>query len=326
MFKAKQSGLTLVELLVSVIILGVLMVIIGPLFSNALTFMDAAKRSEVQLNNQKLASGMLSYARNKDGKLPPQRSDFSLYDEEATAGSGYDLFLELSGAGVAPNQINTTGFGVNAKKMYQLAGPIPFKQPVYFSSGDLVTLYYEVGVIYQTNCPAKEACANSTAPWSNGGADKLVVNNIVGWKVNGGDYAPVMFNTLAEQKSMLRTTIGRINRLSDRISSSYYAKARATEQSGVNHFAGSNGSADPASGCWSGWDRLISSSTLATIGLNREEYGKTAWGGRVEYCRDYKPGGLAGQPPFYAALRINKDLKVGSHPSTTNSNNVIFTF
>ena len=283
MFKAKQSGLTLVELLVSVIILGVLMVVIGPLFSNALTFMDAAKRSEVQLNNQKLASGMLSYARNKDGKLPPQ-------------------------------------------KMYQLAGPIPFKQPVYFSSGDLVTLYYEVGVIYQTNCPAKEACANSTAPWSNGGADKLVVNNIVGWKVNGGDYAPVMFNTLAEQKSMLRTTIGRINRLSDRISSSYYAKARATEQSGVNHFAGSNGSADPASGCWSGWDRLISSSTLATIGLNREEYGKTAWGGRVEYCRDYKPGGLAGQPPFYAALRINKDLKVGSHPSTTNSNNVIFTF
>ena len=125
MFGRKQAGLTLIELMVSVVILGILMMIIGPIFSNALTFMESAKKSEVQLNNQKLASGMLSYARNHGGKLPDAITEgkaYSLYKQGALPSDGlaYERYLELTGTGVPPNEINTTGYGVGAMKMYQV--------------------------------------------------------------------------------------------------------------------------------------------------------------------------------------------------------------
>lgn len=334
MFGRNQAGLTLVELLISVVILGILMAVIGPIFSNALTFMEAAKKSEVQLNNQKLASGMLSYARNHGGKLPPQRpSDkYRLYDEKAVKDDGapYELFLELSGTGVAPNQINTTGYGINATKLYQVVDGLTHVQPLFFSAGDKITLTYQVGVIYQSNCPLLSGCSsNPFADYSGKPRTKEINSgNIVSWDVEGDDYAPVMINTLAEQKTMLRVTIGRLNRLSDRISSHYYAKARASGGSD-NYFAGV--SVTPTAkndGCWVAWDNLSSSTTLASLGLDRNEYGKTAWGGGIEYCREYNPSAtVGGSPPFYAALRINKDLSKGIMPVPTNANaNVIVTF
>lgn len=330
MYRARQAGLTLVELLISVVILGVIMTIIGPIFSNALTFMGAAKKSEVQLNNQKLAAGMLSYARNKGGRLPPERgagNKYTLYDTEVTAGDNYELYLELTGAGVAPNQINTTGYGIDAMKLYQKVGGLEYEQPLFFNTGDKIKLTYEVGVIYQSTCPELSACANS--PFAAGRTPKLTASTIASWDVVGDDYAPVMINTLAEQKTMLRVTLGRLNRLSDRISSNFYSKARISASAGENHFAGVHdvilSSAD--NGCWVEWDKLSTTTTLESIGLDRGEYGVTAWGGGIEYCRDYKPMEAGGEAPFYAALRINKDLSSGQQPSTSNpTTNVIVTF
>lgn len=324
----KQSGLTLVELLISVVILGILMAVLGPIFSNALTFMESAKKSEVKLNNQKLAAGMLSFARNHNGMLPPERPDFSLYNSSATQTvEEKELFLELTGVGVPPNEINTTGYGMDLMKMYQVVGGLEHKQPLFFSTGDEVTLNYEVGVIYQSNCPLLSACKN--APFAADRTERLTAGTIASWDVKGEDYAPVMINTLAEQKTLLRITLGRLNRLSDRFSSHFYAKSRVSEQSGVNHFAGLMpllGSKTP-DGCWTQWDDLSSTNTLASIGLDRNEYGKTAWGGRIEYCRDYKPDALVGgEPPFYAALRINKNLKPNSHPAASGPANAIITF
>lgn len=326
MNKLKQSGLTLVELLISVIILGVLMTVLSPIFSNALAFMGAAKKSEVRLSNQKLAGGMLSYARNHGGVLPPMRADYSLFDRTATTGTAYELFLELTGTGVPPNEINTTGYGIDAMKMYQTVGGLKHQLPLFFSTGDIVTLNYEVGVIYQSNCPKLGACAGS--PFAADRTQKLTASNIASWDVNGEDYAPVMINTLAEQKTLLRVTLGRLNRLSDRFSSNFYANARSSESSGVNYFAGAMPvlATKTADGCWTEWDDLSSTDTLLSIGLDRNEYGKTAWGGKIEYCRNYNPLGLGGVAPFYAALRINKDMKANSNPSAVVTNNAIITF
>lgn len=330
---SRQSGVTLIELLISVVILGIIMAIVGPIFSSTLTFMEASKKSEVLQNNQKLASGMLSYARNNGGELPPEQGGkYQLYDESAVRPSKqYELYLTLTGSGVAPNQINSSGYGVDTAKLYQVVSGLKYEQPLYFNTGDMVTLSYQVGVIYQSACPKQEACANSPFSNYNGYArtPKLTESTIVSWDVAGNDYAPVMINTLAEQKSMLRVTIGRLNRLTDRFSSHFYSKARASESAGVNHFAGTAASLGGVQkqGCWVEWDNLSGTTTLESIGLNKNEYGKTAWGGNIEYCRDYKPGGggAEGQPPFFAALRFNKELKKNSHPSAA-TNNVIVTF
>lgn len=326
MNRNKQSGLTLIELLISVVILGILMAVLGPIFSNALTFMDSAKKSEVKLNNQKLAAGMLSFARNHNGMLPPERPDFSLFDRSATSGEPYELFLELTGVGVAPNEINTNGYGLDLMKMYQVVGGLTHEQPLFFSTGDTVTLNYEVGVIYQSNCPVLGACKG--APFAADRSERLTAANIASWNIKGKDYAPVMINTLAEQKTLQRITLGRLNRLSDRFSSHFYAKSRVSEQSGVNHFAGLMPTLGyKTDGCWTQWDDLSSTNTLASIGLDRNEYGKTAWGGRIEYCRNYKPTALVGgEPPFYAALRINKNLRPNSNPAASGSANAIITF
>lgn len=327
-----QAGVTLIELLISVVILGIIMAIVGPIFSSTLTFMEATKKSEVLQNNQKLASGMLSYARNNGGILPPERGGkYELYDATAAVGSaGYDLYLELTGAGVPPNQINSAGYGIDAAKLYQVVSNLKHKQPLFFSSGDEVTLTYQVGVIYQSVCPRLHSCASSPFSNYNGVArtPKITEATIVSWDVAGNDYAPVMINTLAEQKTMLRVTIGRLNRLTDRISSHFYAKARASESAGENHFAGTAALAGAANhGCWTAWESLSTTATLESIGLDRREYGKTAWGGDIEYCRDYKPTGTGGQPPFFAALRFNKDLRPGMNPDPSNANsNVIVTF
>lgn len=333
MIRVKQKGFTLVELLISVVILGILMAIVGPMFSTALTFMSSAKKSEVQLNNQKLAAGMLSYARNNGGQLPAKQNNYRLYDEGAEEGTaGYQLYLELTGTGVPTSQINTAGYGVDAVKRYQVVGGLKHTQPLFVNTGDNVTLTYQVGVIYQTDCPKGGGCDGAAIPdHSATGSEtgKLTEDNIASWDVKGADHSAIMINTLAEQKVMLRVTIGRLNRLSDRISSHYYAKARASESSGENFFAGQaqQETAATTDGCWTAWDNLSSSDTLTSIGLSRGEYGKTAWNGNVEYCRDYKPTGLGGQPPFYAALRINRDLKEGSNPDNLQrNNNVIITF
>lgn len=337
MFRSRQEGLTLVELLISVVILGILMVVIGPIFASALTFMESAKKGEVQLNNQKLGAGMLSYARNNNGNLPPAHPSkgYALYDKEAADGDltseDYRLFLELTGAGVPPNQINSAGYGVDALKRYQLVTGLTSKQKIFFNTGDEVTLNYQVGVIYQSDC-AKSLCLD-TDPFAGSEVktEKLTASNIASWELKGSDYAPVMINTLSEQKAMLRTTLGRINRLSDRISSHYYATARVSEDASKNNFAGDNATqvSPSVNGCWVAWDDLSSnaSNMLPSIGLNKNEYGKTAWGGKIEYCRDYKPNGLGGVPPFYAALRINRDLKFGSNPDPYNNNkNIVITF
>lgn len=323
MIRSRQSGFTLVELLISVVILGILVTVISPIFSNALAFMEGAKRSEVQLNNQKLAAGMLSYAQNiADGKLPPQvGSNLPLYAQANDL-----LFLELSGTGVPPSQINSTGYGIDAVKRYQVVHDLEYTQPMFFSSGDTVTLFYDVGVIYQTKDCARESTCG-TSPPSSGESPELDRNKIAEWDVKGGDYAPVMINTLALQKSMLRVTIGRLNRLSDRISSNFYAKARMAESSGVNHFAGENSATPSTVGpCWSGWENLSATNTLASIGLDSREFGRTAWGGSIEYCRDYKISGGSEEPPFYAALRINKELRKLNPVGSDDTKNVIVTF
>jgi hypothetical protein len=67
------------------------------------------------------------------------------------------------------------------------------------------------------------------------------------------------------------------------------------------------------------------------MGVSSTEFGTTAWGGAMEYCRDYEPDGTdtsnADTPPHYAAIRIHKNVSTGGSPdNSVIGNNIFITF
>jgi len=81
-------------------------------------------------------------------------------------------------------------------------------------------------------------------------------------------------------------------------------------------------------GCRDGWYPLDTTTVLPLIGLSVGEFGKTSWGGVIEYCRDFDPAASksANAPPQAAALRFNANISAGAVPDpSVLANNVILT-
>lgn len=75
------------------------------------------------------------------------------------------------------------------------------------------------------------------------------------------------------------------------------------------------------------WVNLKNSDALKEIGLDGEEYGTTAWGADIQYCRDYRATGVAStDSPFFAALRIHKNLSDNLSPTSLEDDNTVITF
>jgi prepilin-type N-terminal cleavage/methylation domain-containing protein len=332
-----QRGFSLIELIIAVAILGVIFSITGPAINSALTMMENAKRDEVVLNNQKLAAGMMAFARNNNaGRLPAPYTGggvFSgLYNPADVSVLGQALSLELRNTGVPVNAINSDSAIVENVKVYRRVAGLTYTVPMYFTTGTPVTLVYDVGAIVQTNCVKSGSC-NTGTPGSSGVMNS---SNVTTWVPTLPDYGAVMFSTLPEQKNMLRMTMGRVNRLTDRLSSEFYTRMRLASANSTQNFYPSATSLSLAGqnpvtnmGCHDGWYRLdaINVDVLAQIGLDSAEYGVTAWGGAIAYCRDYAPGGgAANTAPHYAAIRFNRALSSGAAPTGVLANDVVVTF
>ncbi|MCF6783437.1 type II secretion system protein [Stutzerimonas stutzeri] len=333
-----QQGFTLIELMITVSILGAIFAITGPIISSAFTMMEGAKRDEVLLNNQKLAAGMMSYARNSNGgRLPPHYTGngirYGLYNPEGNA----DLSLELRNTGVPVNAINTDGSALENVKVYQVVSDLDYVMPFYGTTGAPVTLRYDVGSITQTLC-AKSGSCNTGKPGASAVMSKAN-NNVASWMPTPPDYGAVVFSTLPEQKEMLRLTVARVNRLSDRLTSEFYTRMRLASADSTSNFypAPSNSGAPNLSGrnpgtnmgCHDGWYTLSATNVnvLAQMGMDRSEYGVTAWGGPIAYCRDYEPGAAstvnAGKAPHYSALRLARNLSSAADTASLPENQVV---
>lgn len=340
----RQTGFTLIELAISILMIGVLISV-----TDMAGVIKVGKRSYMarqELINKNISATLLQYAKTSTalGRLPA-----------AYTGSGYyaavldpantTLASLFTSANIAPSEVNTDGSAAAQVRAYQtlsLTKSIPFD----FQSGPAVTLTYDFAEIHQTACRFADATCNIAA--LPGTSTTLTAGNYTTWTTAGSDLKPEFFSTLPLQQQMLSLTNQRIMELRDRFTAYYNAKLLAATAGDTSNFfpfsynSGaptvhvpdlSGAAASTNQGCWDGWYILNAANVniIQQLGLTQAQYGTTAWGAQLEYCRDYDPALRgAGTSPHYAAFRFHKSVSTGSVPDTTMAltsvNNVFIAF
>lgn len=357
----KQRGFTLLELVFAVMILGFLSLALTPAFRTLVATKDITYNAEQSAINQKIAAAMLNYA--EYGGLPagtltaPCHSStnkvfFSIYNPSYCSGTS-GLLDYLQQQGVSLSQVNNDGKAGKNLRVYQYLSSESQTAHMYFQSGPLVYLNYDFGVIYLTNCgqsqPCNQASASSTTPpksqptlpgdlSATAGAARLL--NRSTWVPGTRDIGVTYVSTLPLQKKMLQKTVEQMDRIRSAMTNFYAGQQAANPMSTANFYPQPTDPlqrrpADPFpasnQGCREGWYSLESSlfDILAQIGLGTEsQAGQTAWGGSIEYCRDYDPSGTSpyGTAPHFAALRVNRSLSYGQPPDMDPANNIVISF
>lgn len=341
-----QSGFTLVELLIVSVVLSILAVALAPVFGSIASSWARAQTEKSKLYNGYLGDALVSYAQENlaagaAGTLPAPYTGAgytsTVFSPSDVSTNGIALKQKLTQQNVPITEINDDGTaGANVRVYQRVAGLIQ-QMPMYFQSGPLVTLTYQYGAIYTTACPkSTSACNPSAATGVPGSSAALTALNYTTWTTSGTDGVPYVFSSLPVQRSMLTKTTNNLDKLRDYFVSYYRAsqqKAAAADTtnwypSGASSLEGQTPGTNQ--GCRDGWYNLATDTTiLQTVGLTSTELGSTAWGGAIQYCRDYDPTGTKGAntAPFYGAFRILGSVSSGSAPdSVATGNNVVLSF
>jgi len=332
-----------------VAVIGVVTILLAPIFNSLLTAQRLAYDEKHQLNNQLIASGLSSYAANstQNGRLPLPYTGggytMTVYNPADGSSAGLALAQALTQSGINPSEINDDGTASKNVRVYQLVQGLTQQVPLYFRSGPLVTLTYDFGAIYLTACAKSDnTCNPNPATGVPGDSPALSASNYTTWSPSGGDGRAHFVSSLPIQKQMLATTVQRLDKVRDTLLS-YLRTQQVTAAGGdtTNWYPNQAGTAAPGSltganpainqGCRDGWYNLSAAGVLVlpTVGLAAQEYGITAWGGAIEYCRDYDPTGTGtpDAPPHYAAIRIHANVSAGLAPDgAVPGNNIVLTF
>lgn len=337
MGRRQNSGFTLLEVLAVVVIIGVFAAIMAPMVSEYLAAAKAGQGEEAARTNQMIAKTMAQWARDNGGRLPVPFSGngytSTVHNPSASTGPEATFNAALYDLPIGRNAINDDGRSARNVRVYQRLGGNTRVIPLYVRSGPSVILSYDLGVIYQTECPLQgSGCNPSAGSGVPGASPALTATNRSTWAVVPPDAGARFVSTLPAEMEQLAATARRVDRVRDALMGYYRGKQLAASSTDfTNWFPGSAlAGKSPATnqGCRDGWYALNTSDVLPLIGLAREEFGVTAWGGRIEYCADFDP--LAGKapnaPPHAAALRFHASVSSGVAPDAfVQSNNVILT-
>lgn len=341
-----QRGFALLEIMISVLVIGILSAALGPLMRSIITMNERAYEERHRLNNLRIGAALMSVASSsKLGRLPAPVTSGALtnaiYNPADSTPAGLALSSALVQAGVNMAEVNDDGRTAANVRVYQMVSPPAMQTPLFFQSGPSVFLRYDVGAIYLTACSKGSADCNPGPGGVPGDSAAMTVANHANWATSGTDGSPFLISSLPVQKMMLANTVQRLERLREAMVG--YLRVQqltASASDSTNWYPNQLGNSEPGSlatsnpagnqDCLDGWYRLDDGNNiLPTLGLAGEEFGQTAWGGSIEYCRDYDPTGLQDpdQPPHYAALRILRDISQGLPPdNAVRGNNVFLTF
>ena len=361
----RQNGFTLMELLMSVFLLGILSVALSPTFRTFMTANDLAYRNQQAAINQEIANSIMGYANLAvvpAGTTPaPCNSSankvfYAVYNA-TLCGATAALQPYLIQQGVPMNSVNTDNTANQNVRVYQRLSGISQTAYLFYQAGPVVYLNYDYGVVYLTNCgqnqPCNQTTASATAPPSSQpvlttetlavvGSPRLTTANQATWTPGTRDVGAAYVSTLPLQMQMLQNTSSQLDRLRTSFTN-YFTQMQAANPLATTNFypAPTNvarwitpGSPATNQGCREGWYALDDPTIdiLWQVGLGAAtnvNYGRTAWGGSIGYCRDYDPEGLStyNAPPHFAALRINNALSYGMAGDTaTFSNNAVISF
>ena len=340
----KQQGFTLVELVITVVILGVILAALSPYFSSQVTAAKNTYAMQQFRNNVYVGKSLITYAANPLGTspgvlpLPYTGGGYTstVYNPGDVSANGLALSQQVMASTINPTQINDDGTAGASVRVYQLVSGLTIASPMYFRSGAVVTLTYQYGAVYMTACNKGDVSCNPN-PVSGipGASPVMTAANYATWKTTGTDLPAYTFSTLPLQRNMLTTTVQQLDELRDKFVSDFSANqitaiagdATNWYPSGATSLSGKTPAINQ--GCRDGWYSLATSTVLANINVSTAKYAKTAWGGVVEFCRDYDATGtkLPNASPHAAAIRINVNVSAGVAPdAAVPGNNIVLTF
>lgn len=342
--RAWQSGFTIPELLITVVILGIISQALSSLFPllGGLSQIEYSDRQKV--TNAAIGAAMESWAASQSplGQLPVPYTGAGLtnapLDPNSAAVTDLALMDLIRRSRVDPSSIVDDASAMHNVRVYQRLTGLTEAVPLFRSTGPSATLTYQLGVLYTTACGRTGGVCNPNAALGiPGQSPVLTLANRQTWDVTDPDLGAVYVSTLGLQRSRLDMTAERMRKIANELVRYFNLMRISAAPTATNNFypvatavnlAGGN----PASnmGCRDGWYSLDASNVdvLSKLALPQAEYGVTPWGGRIQYCRDYDPLGTNGAnaEPHYGALRINGSVSLGQAPTGVLASDLVITF
>jgi len=340
----KHQGFSLPEILISVFIIGLISVIASSGMAMNGSIFNATYNQTQNINNQGITKAFMLWSKSDStlGTLPTPYTGGSYYSSIVNTGSAatvdVDLMTYIQQQGIGLTEANDDNFASHRIRVFQKVSGLTKQMPLYVLSGPLVTLTYDFGVVYQTACRLTDSSCNTSSV--HGSSATLTSSNYTSWTTSGTDFGAAYVSTLPLHEAMLNVTIYRLQTIRSKLLDAFnIQKLGVAPGDTTDWFVAPNGtgatnlsgaSATTNQGCYDGWYSLNSGTVnvLSQLGLGQSEYGVTAWGGVIQYCRDYDPtyAGVLVQP-HYAALRINQSVSTAASPDTSIiGNNVFITF
>lgn len=338
----RQAGMTIVELIVAVFVVGLLSMALAPVLNSYVVSVRTSYMKRQEVVNQTIGVALMQYAQDATalGTLPAPYTGggytSTIYNSTDNTTAGLALRAALTQSGINPAEINDDNYPSKRVRVYQRVTGLAVHPPLYFQSGPLVTLHYHFGAIYTTACERGNTSCNPTAATGlPGTSTAMTAANYTTWTPTGSDQGVYFVSSLPLQKQMLANTAAKVDKIRDSLMS--YFRTRQATASGndtTNWWLPATSTLAGASpgtnqGCRDGWyDLSTNTEILPAAGLTPATDGKTAWGGRIEFCRDYDPAGTASPNtvPHLAAIRFHSSVSFGLAPdAVVLGNNVVLT-
>lgn len=323
----------MVELLISVVILGVMSVAVAMNFASLNSMFRFGQEERQYAISYNVANALIDHARSEGKGRLPDPVNFSGYRSAVTNTSinNNPMIDYLIANNVAPELALHDGSASQRVRVYQKFTRTT-NIPVEGFGGQTVQIQFDVGAVYHTNCMLGTACMTSgSRPGDSANFQESTFNS---WATSGEDGAAVTFSTQHIQASLWRRTHDRLmearNALADlKTSRMFQADADSVLTENFNPVPSSHSeNSSRTDNCWHGWLRLdTATSVLQQVGLSPQLYGLTPWGGQIQYCANYDPSNSGRTtPPYNAALRVHRNVTSGTTPNNTSSNNVYYIF